>query len=85
MCGACRREELHSLKVQDIVQKGQQTFLITISDTKTNIKRVFSMVAEGKAVNPMEVYQKYVRLQPENLTTIIFLFLTETKNVLYNV
>ena len=67
MCGACRREELHSLKVQDIVQKDQQTLLITIPDTKTNIKRVFPMVAEGEAVNPMEVYQKYVRLRPANI------------------
>ena len=49
-----------SLKVQDIVQKDHQTLLISIPDTKTNIKRVFPMVAEGEAVNPMEVYQKYV-------------------------
>ena len=59
MCGACGREELHSLKVQDIVQKDQQTLLITIPDTKTNIKRVFPMVAEGKVVNPMEVYDYF--------------------------
>lgn len=67
MCGACRRAELHSLKIQDIVQKDTRCLLITIPDTKTNIKRVFPVVAEGEAVNPLELYQKYVQLRPANV------------------
>ena len=73
MGGACRREDLNSLKVQDIVQKDQKTLLITIPDTKTNIKRIFPMVAEGEAVNPMEVYQKYIQLRPANINHDYFI------------
>ena len=53
--------------MQNICNSNQQTFLKTIPDTKTNMKRVFPMVAEGEAVNPMEVYQKYVWLRPANI------------------
>ncbi|KAJ3646452.1 hypothetical protein Zmor_024040 [Zophobas morio] len=51
VCGACRREELHSLKIQDIVQKDEECLIITIPDTKSNIKRVFPVIAKDKAVN----------------------------------
>jgi len=66
VCGACRREELHSLKIQDIVHKETGCLLITIPDTKTNIKRVFPVVADGET-NYLEFYQKYVRLRPANV------------------
>jgi integrase len=55
ICGACRREELHSLHVGDIVEQGSSLF-ITLSDTKTHSKRVFSVTADGEAVNALELY-----------------------------
>ncbi|KAJ3644303.1 hypothetical protein Zmor_026969 [Zophobas morio] len=67
VCGACRREELHSLKIQDIVQKDEECLIITIPDTKSNIKRVFPVIAKGKAVNGLELYRKFLRLRPETV------------------
>ncbi|KAJ3655406.1 hypothetical protein Zmor_014538 [Zophobas morio] len=67
VCGACRRKELHSLKIQDIVQKDEECLIITIPDTKSNIKRVFPVIAKGKAVNGLELYQKFLRLRPETV------------------
>ncbi|CAG9766248.1 unnamed protein product [Ceutorhynchus assimilis] len=67
LCGACRREELHSLRVQDIIQKDDNCLLVTLADTKTNIKRVFPAVGEGNVVNPVELYGKYARLRPKNV------------------
>lgn len=37
--------------------------LITISDANTNRQRMFSVVIEGEAVNPLKLYNKYVRLR----------------------
>lgn len=53
--------------MQDIVQKDSSTLLVTLADTKTNIKRVFPVVSEGKVVNSLELYQKYVRLRPAHV------------------
>jgi integrase len=66
ICGACRREELHSLHVGDIVEQGSSLF-ITLSDTKTLSKRVFSVTADGEAVNALELYRKYAVLRPLNV------------------
>lgn len=43
------------------------SLIITLSDTKTNRKRVFSVAAEGEAVNPFELYHKYARLRPQSV------------------
>jgi integrase len=73
ICGACRREELHSLHVGDIVEQGSSLF-ITLSDTKTHSKRVFSVTADGEAVNALELYRKYAVLRPLNVQHDYFFF-----------
>ncbi|CAG9759373.1 unnamed protein product [Ceutorhynchus assimilis] len=67
LCGACRREELHSLQVQDITEKDNNCLLVTLADTKTNIKRVFPVVGEGNSANSVELYRKYACLRPKNV------------------
>mgnify|MGYP005980997105 CR=1 FL=1 len=55
--GACRREELHSLRLSQIMENGD-SLIITLSDTKTNRKRVFAVTSENESVNPLELYRK---------------------------
>lgn len=60
--GACRREELCKLSVDDI-EETIQSLLIHISDTKTNIQRSFCIV--GHYVN---YYREYAVLRPTSVT-----------------
>ncbi|XP_031348761.1 uncharacterized protein LOC116174872 [Photinus pyralis] len=66
VAGACRREELTKMTVNDI--QGEDTFLlVTIPDSKTHVPRTFS-VTEGKE-NWIHLYQKYKALRPQNAQT----------------
>ena len=58
---------MYSLRVQDIIEKDNSCLLVTLADTKTNIKRVFPVVNEGNVVNPVELYRKYACLRPKNV------------------
>jgi hypothetical protein len=55
--GACRREELYNLTI----------LLITIPNTRTYKKRVFTIVAESVPVNALEMYRKYLGLRPTSV------------------
>lgn len=61
--GACRRAELCSLTVKDIEDTGK-ILVITLHDTKTKKKRVFTV---GSECNGYEIYHKYLRLRPKQV------------------
>lgn len=67
IAGGCRREELYSMTLNDI-QDTETQLVITISQTKTNVKRVFTVI------NFLEIYRKYLALRPKNFEEN-FLFL----------
>ena len=43
--GACRSEELCSLKIDDI-EEAESVLVVTLQNTKTNKKRVFTVTSE---------------------------------------
>lgn len=77
IAGGCRREELYSLTVNDIEDTGTQ-LVITIPQTKTNVKRVFTIINEIEGINFLEIYRKYLALRPPNVQGN-FLFLCYRK------
>ena len=80
--GACRREELHSLRLSQIMENGDSLIIITLSDTKTNRKRVFAVTSKNGGVIPLELYRKYANLRPRVIPHNFFLYHTEIKNAL---
>lgn len=59
--GACRREELCNLSVDDI-QEAKKTLVVQIPNSKTKISRTFCIV--GKYI---EYHQKYAALRPSTV------------------
>lgn len=66
IAGGCRREELYSMKINHIQDTGAQ-LVVTIPETKTNIKRVFTVVNEGEGINFLEIFRKYIKLRPKDM------------------
>ncbi|XP_071573031.1 uncharacterized protein [Temnothorax nylanderi] len=66
ICGACRREELTKINIQDIEDK-QSILLIKIPITKNNKPRSFVVTEEFYSV-----YKKYISLRPKNVQTSRF-------------
>ncbi|CAH1366083.1 unnamed protein product [Tenebrio molitor] len=66
---ACRRVELCSLTV-DYIEETGNILVVTLYDTKTKKKCVFTV---GSECNGYEIYHKYLRLRPK--TESIFLVL----------
>ncbi|KAJ8976506.1 hypothetical protein NQ317_005464 [Molorchus minor] len=65
ICGACRREELSNITIDDIQDLGK-ALLVTIRESKTKIQRVFSIIDnENKSSNFLEIYRKYASLRPQ--------------------
>lgn len=66
IAGACRREELYQMKIQDIQDSG--SFIrVHIPNTKTNIERTFIITnVDNGTINYLEYYRKYLKLRPEN-------------------
>lgn len=62
--GACRRAELCSLKTKDIENTGS-IVIVTLHDTKTKKKRIFTITSECKGI---EYYRKYASLRPKNVS-----------------
>lgn len=62
--GACRREELTFLRLQDINDMG--SFIkIEIPNTKTNVRREFTISGGNfEGVNLVEIFRKYYCLRP---------------------
>ncbi|XP_023313162.1 uncharacterized protein LOC111693184 [Anoplophora glabripennis] len=57
--GACRREELTKMSVDDIEDKGS-ILIVKVPDTKTNIQRIFTV----SNLDYIDIYRKYVALRP---------------------
>lgn len=64
IAGACRREELCNLTVNDIEDHGSSLALIKIPKTKTNKPRSFAVTSEIHSL-----FQKYRLLRPVNCKT----------------
>jgi integrase len=67
IAGACRREELSNLRVQNIEDKGD-VMIINIPNTKTNIPRTFTVMNEPdeEEIHFLEIIRKYIQLRPSN-------------------
>lgn len=61
--GACRREELTNMSVDDIEYKSD-VIVVTVPKTKTNVKRMF-VIAENLWIN---LIKKYASLRPKIVT-----------------
>ncbi|PSN43639.1 hypothetical protein C0J52_16677 [Blattella germanica] len=57
--GACRRQELHDLKFDDVQDLGS-SLLVSIPNSKTNVSRAFTVT--GKYYG---ICKKYMNLRPE--------------------
>lgn len=64
MFGACRREELHDLRIQDVTIEGS-VLLVKIRKTKTYTPRQFTIVPDGP-VDYIALFNKYACLRPKN-------------------
>lgn len=65
MFGACRREELHDLCVQDITSEGS-VLVVHIRRTKTYVPRTFTIISTD-AIDYVALYNKYAALPPEHV------------------
>lgn len=65
MFGACRREELHDLRVQDVTIEGT-VLLVKIRQTKTYTPRQFTIVPNDGPVDYIALYNKYIDLRPKH-------------------
>jgi integrase len=63
--GACRLEELANISVDDIEDRNSVR-VITIPKTKTNKKRVFTIINDN-SISALEIYRKYALLRPKNM------------------
>lgn len=64
--GACRCDEITKLKVDDIEDKGGYLY-VSIPDTKTNVSRSFTVMAEGFTTDILDLYRKYVCMRPKGI------------------
>lgn len=65
--GACRREELEKLTIDDIEDAGS-VLIVKIFDTKTHSESTFTVSNEQY----IEIYRKYRALRPSHASSIIF-------------
>lgn len=63
--GACRREELANMSVNDIEDRGS-VLVVTIPKTKTNMKRIFTIL-DDDVTSSLALFRKYVALRPANI------------------
>lgn len=61
--GACRREELTNLTLDDIEDCGS-VLIVKVRETKTKVTRTFTVV--NNELNFLELYREYVALRPPN-------------------
>ena len=64
--GACRADELRTLTVDDIKDTGS-ILIVTLNDTKTKRKRIFTVTSEDSPINGVQLYRKYLNLRPPNV------------------
>ncbi|KAJ8910212.1 hypothetical protein NQ315_014503 [Exocentrus adspersus] len=66
VAGACRREELYNLKIEDI-EESDRIMIVKLPQTKTHIQRSFVIINEpNEKVDHMDIYHKYLNLRPSN-------------------
>lgn len=66
IAGACRRDELRKMRVQDIADK-DDILIITIPDSKNGKKRTFTLTNDIFAeIDPLELFRKYASLRPSH-------------------
>jgi integrase len=66
IAGGCRREELYNMSLHDVQDTGSQ-LVITIPQTKTNKKRVFTVIDCVEEIQFLDLFKKYVSLRPKNM------------------
>ncbi|KAB0804760.1 hypothetical protein PPYR_01730 [Photinus pyralis] len=66
--GACRRDELLKLIVDDI-EDHEKYALVKLQDTKTHTSRSFIIPDANGSLNPYEIYKKYAKLRPLDVGT----------------
>lgn len=64
--GACRRGELYKLNIEDIEDTGS-ILVITLHDTKTKKKRIFTVTSERNGIDGIELYRKYFSMRPKHV------------------
>lgn len=67
IAGACRRDELVKMSVDDIEDK-QSILIVKIPDSKTYNSRTFTVTNNAK-LDYLSTYRKYISLRPKNCTT----------------
>ncbi|XP_054277439.1 uncharacterized protein LOC128996267 isoform X1 [Macrosteles quadrilineatus] len=80
VAGACRRNELTKMLIDDIDDKGS-ILIVKVADSKTNQKRIFTLSDDDDLdISYLELYRKYLKLRPVDVPTRR-LFLKYTKGV----
>ncbi|XP_022902994.2 uncharacterized protein [Onthophagus taurus] len=70
VAGACRREELYKMTIKDIEDR-ESFIIITISNTKTNIQRTFTVInKKNEKINYLRIVRKYIKLRPNNAKSL---------------
>ncbi|KAJ8914615.1 hypothetical protein NQ315_015352 [Exocentrus adspersus] len=68
VAGACRREELYNLKIEDI-EESDRIMIVKLPQTMTHIQRSFVIINEpNEKVDHMDIYHKYLNLRPRKGT-----------------
>lgn len=77
--GACRRDEIHKLTIDDIEDKGT-LLIVNIEVNKTDHPRSFVVSGEMGGVNVLNLYRKYISLRkPETPHRRLFVFYSNGK------
>lgn len=66
--GACRRDDLLNLKVDDVKDNGS-FFTVFLREGKTHSTRSFTITDEGCTFNPCTLIRKYMNMRPPNMTS----------------
>ncbi len=65
--GACRREELYNITLNDIEDR-DSFIIVKIPNTKTHIQRSFTITnVENETIHYLEIIRKYIRLRPSDV------------------
>ena len=80
VAGACRREELVKMTINDIEDKGA-VVIVNLPNTKTNITRSFTITKNKQDnVDFVEIFRKYVEVRPKGSQYIRFFMPTIMEN-----
>jgi integrase len=70
--GACRRDDLLNLNVEDVKDCGS-FMTVFVKEGKTNVRRSFTITDEDCPFKPCELIRKYMSLRPSNMTSKRFI------------